>query len=85
MELFEYANSRQQGPAILFRRVSNCVYRNRFISSQFRYVEAPEKFMIDNLLGSLFDVPLYHTFSWKEEHFDLIADIIKSEAKRLLK
>ena len=35
------------------------------------------------LLPSLFDIPLYHTMSWKDEEMERVADIIVEEALRL--
>ena len=32
---------------------------------------------------SLFDIPLYHTMSWKEEEMEMVADIIVEEALKL--
>ena len=33
--------------------------------------------------SSLFDIPLYHTMSWKEEEMEMVADIIVEEALKL--
>ena len=35
--------------------------------------------------SSLFDIPLYHTMSWKEEEMEMVADIIVEEALKLSK
>ena len=36
-----------------------------------------------SLLPSLFDIPLYHTMSWKVEEMEKVANIIVEEAHRL--
>ena len=41
------------------------------------------KLLLMFLLPSLFDIPLYHTMSWKDEEMERVADIIVEEALRL--
>jgi len=48
------------------------------------YVETDDLDQTNNLLSNLFDIPLYHTSSWKTEDFHLISDIIIEEATQII-
>jgi len=47
------------------------------------YVGEKERPATEALLSCLFDIPLYHTMSWKEEEMEMVADIIVEEALKL--
>ena len=46
------------------------------------FVQKPHCFDVFSA-PSLFDIPLYHTMSWKAEEMERVADIIVEEALRL--
>jgi len=49
------------------------------------YVGRKERPATEALLTCLFDIPLYHTMSWKGEEMERVADIIVEEALKLTK